>query len=455
MQLRNTIILIVVAAALGGYFFLVEQPRQRDARRRAALEVDLADFSIAEATDVTVKRPDATLEFVRARDGQAWLMKRPVSDRAEDGAVNRLLGVIAEGEIERDLGPQRDLAPFGLTEPAAAITVLTARGDTVVALDVGDFTVEKYHAYARRRGTGADAGVLLVPAGLRRYSLGEPFTFRSDKLTEFELSNVRRFIVSVADSVMAWQRDSDGQWTTVVAGSDVRGRKRHIDEMVRRLRALRVAEFVPAAETTAVRPFDAPPRYIAVTLDGGDEQRVRIGRRLETRVYAGSRLVDDAGERVVLTDTTVLDLFAQSVSDLRDRRLLKFDRAQLGRLELESAEVTITLVKPGKEWGYPNPAAGSPDPQLVGRAIDAISDLEFGRVLDEAADGKSYGLSNAEIRLTLYDESGERIDRLLCTRSELAPGGYVVTSDYSGVAAVIDGDDLDAAVDAFRNLRQP
>jgi len=456
MRLRNTVILIVVAAALAGYFFFVEQPRQRHARRRAALQTDLADFSIDESAEVTIDRPDVTLAFTRDRDGASWLMERPVSDRAEDAAINRLLGVLSQGEIERDLGPQRDLSPFGLYEPAATITVLTARGDTVVDLDVGNLTLEKYHAYARRRDAGADAGVLLIPTGVRRYSLGEPFTYRNSKLTDFELVSVRRFVVSRSDGVMTWQRDGDGEWTTIVAGNKTRGRKRYLDEMVRRVRVLRAAEFVPEAEVAAVQPFDAPPRSIAVTLDDGDEQRVRIGRQLESRVYASSRLHDDAGERVVLTDTTVLDLFAQSVFDLRDRRLLKFDPKRLGRLELESADVSITLVRPGKEWGFPNPAAGTPDQQLVRRAFDAISELQYDRVLDEApADSASYGLSNAEIRLTIYDESGERLDRLLCTRNQGAPGGYVVTSDYSGVAAVVNEGDLDAAIGIFKDLRQP
>ena len=104
----------------------------------------------------------------------------------------------------------------------------------------------------------------------------------------------------------------------------------------------------------------------------------------------------------------------------------------------------------------PTPAAAPPDQRSVRRAIDALSDLEHGRVLDEApANGASYGLSNAEIRLTIYDENGERIDRLLCTRHEIAPAGYVVTSEYSGVAAVIDEGAVDAAVGNFKNLQQP
>ena len=40
-------------------------------------------------------------------------------------------------------------------------------------------------------------------------------------------------------------------------------------------------------------------------------------------------------------------------------------------------------------------------------------------------------------------------------RHDEVPDGFVVTSDYSGVAAVLAQDDLDAVVDIFKDLRQP
>jgi hypothetical protein len=456
MRLRNTLILIVVAAALAGYFFLFEQPRRNESMRRQAAQTDLADFHIDEAVGVTIERPDVTLEFARSVAGGPWTMRRPVLDRAEDGAVNRLLGALAEGEVARDLGPQRDVAPFGLEPPCVTIIVVTARGDTAVDLDVGDLTLEKYHAYARRRGAGAGAGILLIPTGVRRYALGEPFTYRNPKLTDFRIDDVRSLAVSWPESTVTWRRNGEGGWSTVVDGDTIRGRRRLVDEMVRRVWGLRALEFVPVAELSVVQPFEAPPRSISVALDGGGEQRVRIGRRLESRVYAGSDVFPPAGERVVLTDTTVLDIFAQSVSDLRDRRLLRFDAAQLGRVALEAPDVSVTLVRPGSEWGYLNPAAGTPDPQRVKAAIDAIADLEFGRVLSESAsDTASYGLSNPEIRLTIYDKNGGRVDRLLCERRKGSGGAFVATSGYAGVTAELSGDDLAAVIEKFKHLRQP
>jgi hypothetical protein len=452
MRTRNTVILIAIAAALAGYYFLIERPRQLEDERRKAAQTDLANFDASRAAQVTVVRPDAKLKFSRTAEGGGWLMELPVADRAEDGMVNRLLGILSEGEIERDLGPQTDLSPFGLDDPAAAITVVMFDGDTVVALDVGNLTLEKYHAYARRRIAGA--GILMVPTGVRRYSQGEPFTFRSDRVIDFDLTAVSEFTVSWPDSAMTWRRDEDGQWSTAVDGKIIRGLKTVLDEMVRRIHSIRSKEFVPKAEVEVVLPFNAPPRSVSVTDDDGSHA-VRLGRRLETRVYAGSHPYDGAAERIVLTDTTVLDLFAQSVFDLRDRRLLRFDPTRLGKLVFEAPEVHITLVRPGKEWGFPNPSAQPPAPQQIRRVISALAELEFGRVLDEAPAQGSYGLSNAPVRLTIYARDGSMIDRLLCTGGRDNSGHYVVTSNYSGVAAELPGEDLETIIFGFKGLRQP
>lgn len=454
MRPRNTAILVVIAAALAAYFFFVEQPRQRRSVERSAMTADLAAFDIDDVTAVTIERPDVTLDFARTRGVGGWLMTNPLSDRASDGAVNRLLALLAEAEIGRDLGLQNDLSPYGLDEPAARITVAMADGNTVVALDVGDLTVEKYYAYATRRGSGENSSVLLIPTGIRRYALGEPYTYRSSRLTEFDLESVKRFTVAWPDSEVTWVRDEGGGWSTTVAGHTIRGRKRDIEDKIRRARSLRVAEFVPVDQVAVVKPFDTPPRSFRVTLDDGGEQQVRFGRRLESRNYAGARLDGATGERVVLIDTTALELFATSVPELRDRRLLNCDLEQLGKLELMSPDVNVTLVRHGSDWSFPNPALEAPERQLVRRAILAVFDLQYGRVLDEdPSRSPSNGLSNPDIQLTIFDRGGRRIDQLSCTRAGGARDAYVASSGYAAVVAEINMRDLDAVLGIFKTFR--
>jgi hypothetical protein len=448
MRIRNTVILIVVAALLAGYFFLIEQPRHRRAQIKASNANDLAELDIEDAAFLSIRRSDVELSFIRR--GRGWIMTSPISDVAEDGSVNRLLGVIANGEITRDLGPQEDLKPFGLDPPEAIVTVANADGDTVVSIEAGELTVDKYNAYARDRMGSRPDHVLLVPTGVRRYALTEPSDFRSKRLAIFQISSVTSFTLRWPDRTMTWRRAGDG-WSTEADGREIRGRKRYVEAILRRLRGVRALEFVPEAELSNVQPFDAPPRSISVTTDDGKEATVTVGRILEGRVYAGSRLADEVQHRVVLTDTTLLQIFDSTVDDLRDRRLLRFDRARLGKITLESPDVNATLVRPGNEWGFPNPAAGRIDQTSVTKVLDAIANLEYARVIDEV----SKPLSNPDLRLTIFDEDGERIDQLSGKASESTPSVYIVTSEFSRVVAEIPASELDEIKSRFENLRKP
>jgi hypothetical protein len=450
MRLRNTLILVVMVAILAGYFFFIEQPRHRRSREMARTELDVAAFGPSDAAALTIARPDVTLEFVR-RQGR-WWMTSPLTDRADDGAVNRLLGVLSDAEIARDLGPQADLAPFGLGDTAVDITVLSANGEKLAELDVGNLTVDKEYAYARLPG----GGVILVPTGIRRYARGEIDSYRYDRVVEFQLAAVASFTVRGPDRSMTWRRTSEGEWQTEEHGRTIEGHKATIEEILRRLRAMRVREFVPEAEVPVVEPFDAPARSVSVVMDDGSAETVRVGRRMESLVYAGARLGEGAGERIALTDTSILDIFEPTVFDLRDRHVLRFDRAKLEKIVLESPDAQVTVVRPGEEWGYPNPSMGRIDQSKVGRILAAISDLEYTGIVDEnPSSAPSYGLSNPDVRLTIFGESGVPLDQLVARRSDADPEVYVVSSRSAGMVVKVVEGDLDAVVDLFENLRQP
>ena len=447
---RNTLILIAIAVLLAAYFLLVERPRHREERERARSATDLADFTPGEAAYVEIDRPDVTLVFVK-RDARWWLTS-PLEDRAEDGSVMRLLAVLETGEIARDLGRQTDLSPYGLSEPAASITVVAA-GDTVVALDVGKLNVEKTHTYARRRGPPTGGSVILIPTAVRRYSLGEPSGYRHQRVVEFDLASVTSFAVRWPSHSLVCRRTPEAdEWEISSNGRAFRGSKRRVEEILRRLRGLRVRQFVPASEVPVVKPFDPLTGSVVVALDDGSEREVTVGRRLEGLVYVGV----GAGGRVVLTDTTVVAIFESAPIVLRDRRLLHFERGNITKVTVESDSVRVTLVRPGREWGYPNPSMGRIDQRKVGRALTAISGLEYTVVLDENPDARrSYGLSNPDLRLTIFGADGAPLDWLDCKRRGSPPAVYIVTSRSAGVIAELEGDALDAVVDQFRNLRDP
>ncbi len=279
MRLRNTLILASAALLLAAYYFVVEQPRQRRADKQESRRTSITDFRIHDVGHVVIHRSDVTMEFTKA--GNSWMMTAPLIDHAENGAINQLLGILADGEIHRDLGLQEDLSAYGLDVPAATIAVVLSSGDTITTIAVGNLTLDSYYAYARPLNENR---VLLVPTGIRRYALAEFAEFRNKRLVYFGLPTVTSFALHWPGRTMAWQRQDNETWVTSHDGNTIVGRTRYVEAVLRYLQGMRVSEFVPDNQLPEVRPFDTPARAITVNLIDGTTQTVNIGRRLESRL---------------------------------------------------------------------------------------------------------------------------------------------------------------------------
>jgi hypothetical protein len=437
MRFRGSAILFLLAAVLAGYFFFIERPRQRaedDAKQRASV---LAEFEPDAVDRLTIERPQdvgATLEF--AVSGTRWEMLAPVRDIADPSAVIRLLAAAASSQIHRDLGTQHDLEPYGLDDPV--VVTASAADATVLTLLIGGYTVDRRFAYASR-SPGGD--VLLVPTTLRRYAAAAVEDFRGKRVATFDVSLVDSFAVSSPQSVMPWTRGTDG-WFTQVGDYRILGDRTKVESVLKRLRGLRVMRFPPEGTESPgadyrVSVFRTPP-------SPAQHFEARPG---PSGVVLGIRPDD----RLVEVDSTIMEVFELTVDDLREKRLLRFDRSRVARVELATPDTLATIVRRGEGWTHANPGLGTMDARRVEAALGAAATLAFDRVLRERAQGDALG-GEPTFRLAVYDGGGTLIDELLCRG---APSGATVmaTSRSSGLVAEIDASKLRSLVERFHRIR--
>jgi hypothetical protein len=440
----NTLILFAIAGSLLLYFLAVEEPRHRRALDQAESRSDLASFQPDSVAAVSIVRPDISLEF--ARDTSGWRMTAPFSEPADIAAVNLVIYSVSDAEIARDLGVQTDLVPFGLQDSSAVISLLSSVGDTIVALQVGGLTVDRSQAYARKRPSPE---VILIPTGVRHGALQPPSAYRDKRIITFELQDAVRLTVAAGGGSTTWVRRQDGEWTTRSDGSEIRGDAQMVESLLRRLRGLRAHRFLEPSEVDSLRPPEHRGREVTVETAPGIERVLRVGVEMEDGVVA--QVVGES--RIAVTDTTLLAVFRATVAELRDRRLLVFDPSGPRRVSIEAPQLRMTLVRPGDEWGFPNPAMGRIDQTEVRELLTAIGRLRYLRVVAESGETMPYGLSKPEIALTIFDGSGAPIDRLICVRRGEDHSHYLANSRHAGVVAEVAAGAVDDLLARFQHLR--
>src|SRR5690606_6555700 len=115
----------------------------------------------------------------------------------------------------------------------------------------------------------------------------------------------------------------------------------------------------------------------------GMERELRIGRKAPVggNTYVASRAGDDA--EVYTVPTFKLSAFDKALDDLRDRRPLRFDRAEVRRIEAEWKGGRAVVEKQGETWKLVEPFAGDADETTIETMLSDLAFLRAAGFVDE------------------------------------------------------------------------
>ncbi len=338
--------LAVFLVLAGSYFFLDWYQNKKAQEKEEAKKI----FTVREGdiTSITLQHQSEEIRLVR--EGKDWRLTHPVKDQADGITLNSLLAALASLRLDRDLGPEKDLKPFGLDQPPLVVSFSV--GDQPHTLAVGKKIPGGQGYYARRD----QAPQVLIIAASSKESLDRPLAaLRNRALFDFTLEQVKAFRVKTGGKQVVLEKKGD-TWTW--AGRE--NFKIYSDRLERLLRFVslaRVKDFVSDAPKDLGAYGLAPPVLeITVVTDKG-EQRLLLGARKKDECYA--RRGDKAP--VVLMEDLLLDLLTsplESVAALQKNPLWSQIRGSFPQYledrRLWTGEVKdvarLTWGPPGKTW---------------------------------------------------------------------------------------------------------
>ena len=71
-------------------------------------------------TAITIKHPGEEIRLVK--EGKDWHLDQPIKERADALTTNALLAALSQMRLNRDLGTEKDLKPFGLDQPPLVVS---------------------------------------------------------------------------------------------------------------------------------------------------------------------------------------------------------------------------------------------------------------------------------------------------------------------------------------------
>ena len=177
-------------------------------------------------------------------------------------------------------------------------------------------------------------------------------------------------------------------------------------------------------------------------------QRVLIGDRTPTGSDLYARMPDS--RRVFLLSSSADSTFNKNTFALRDKDILKFDRAQVDSLEMTRGSSRYSFRKRDGEWDILQPIAARGDFGIIESAVERVASAQMQRIVEsEASDLRKYGLDRPTA--TIVIGTGDQRSTLTLGRTEDA---VVFAKDASrpmvfAVAPTIESD-LFKALEDYR-----
>ena len=424
MRWQTSVVLAVLLVAAGVFYYVYDV---RMAPEREKAETRKGRVFTAESQDVTqlvLKRPNESVEL--KREGEAWQMVAPVRARADRGPVEEVITNALTAKIDREIvAAPASLGEFGLDKPGAELT-LTLKDGKQLGLVMGAKSPTGVWVYAKERDK---PNVFVIGDSVLRDATRPVADFRDKTILAFDRQQVTGLEVVTRDDTLSLEPADANRWklTRPVAlaadGETVNG-------FFEKLSAAKVKEFVAEAPPS-LEPYglDRPWR---VTLHTGKDKERASRTLLIGKIDAAKGVYAmRAGESsVMLIPEDVWTALPKNVAVVRDKTVVPFDREKVTRLEVESPQGPVTLVRENDKWRIAAPQALAADQVEAGSLLVKLQNLKAQGFLGEDAAAIPRFLARPEVKVTVTDGAGAK--SLLLAPSPERRGGQ--TMAYAAVA---------------------
>ena len=406
----KTYVLVAAAAGFGAYLYFVESKREPGSGDKPKEKVFAAlKDGKDKVKEVTIARAGETLQLVKGSEG--WRLVAPQSAKADAVEVDALLGSLESLETDDIVSETPgDLAPYGLAQPQATVTVVREGSPDALRLQLGQKTPDGSAVYAK---LPTSARVFTIPTwgatGLEK----KPFDLRDRSLLHLKRDEVRSVEVSSPGESYALTRGEGGEWAfsrPVVT----RAGRWSVDGLLGALEGLRM-DAVASEDARDLRPYglDKPAWRVTLGLQDGTSRTLEIGSAVPDKKHhareASSRMV------AVVPDAVVGDL-GKGMKELRARRLLEIAAYEVEGFDAEAGGAKRVYARSSSKgqdgvdvyhWKRTAPDTADLDTNKVQDALFLVGGAEAQDFIDAPGAPAQYGLEPPALKVTVRHEGGK------------------------------------------------
>ncbi|UCD58642.1 MAG: DUF4340 domain-containing protein [Candidatus Hydrogenedentota bacterium] len=415
MSYKRTLVFLIIFVALAAFFYLYEfkgGEARREAERKAKL---LFSFKPESVTELVLRKPEEVI--VTERENGKWTIKEPVNAAAEQRTVEQILNTLSDLKYERDIGPQADLLPFGLSEPEVEVEIKGTQG-IIDRLLLGASTPDGANSYAKR---SSGEQVFTVSKSARSTMDRSLFDMRDKTVFDFSVPEVQGLTAYRNGRTLKFEKRQEGEWMMsspeerIADAGKIRG-------LLDTIKYARIKKFIEEeASDPDLQKYGLASPSARLELALGDTMKV-LAFGNQTGSDSQSVYVRRGNQRQILElGVDILNSLSADVDDWRDTHVAKFARNDVARLQIDSPAGAIAVERSEEnfeDWRLVKPEPGVADEDRVGTLLSDVRNARVTRFpkADELTAAEA-SFENPLIRLSLWNKNNETLLTLLLSDS--------------------------------------
>ncbi|UCF06794.1 MAG: DUF4340 domain-containing protein [bacterium] len=443
MKFKTTWILFAVLAAIAAYFFLVEEKRRKADERERLQSRIMLPYEASEVERIVLFNPMGDrIEMKRTDTG--WSIIAPVRTNGAATTIELLLKQTVPGQILERITDVAHMADFGLAEPFATVILFPTGKPLPDTIHIGDKTPTSSRCYVRL----GDSDTILVTRDMTYNVMNKSLYHLRDKFfIDLDTETVTDIHIKTGPEVIHLRKDGRYWWFT---DQGVRADRMKIEPYLTRLSESLIQEFITeGTEDLGRYDLDDPERVLTISTPS-DEYRIAFGNHPDHSIFVLRNGLDNV---VVLTEDLSY-IFDLGRRELRAENLCFFDPFGVHMIRYEWSGAEIVLEAAGNDWSF-----GGDESIVIRRyqiitLLRTLEALPFETILTEPLDEGDERLEEPLVRMDLFDEAGERIDRI--TIAEEDDSHYIGASLTANAIGRLRGEtltDLLRMLDSFAAAR--
>jgi len=448
VNFRTTLIIIVILAGIAGAYFLFFQqsPENTSTNERPPIH-QVYGITREQVQQMKVTFTDTAyqdLKLVKDATGH-WHLKNPFQADADSEKVNQMLDDILNKRVKQTLEVTA-LAQYGLDTPSITLSLWTEQASPAAVFSIGKKAIN-FSVYVKEK---SEAHIFLIESSALDDLTKSPTDLRDRSVIKFNTETVSNIQLTYFKSHQSSKtlncEKRDGTWR-VTHPIEAKADTQEIEDILSELRLLQVSTF-EADQADADTPaqlektgLDTPRIQIELT-DGNNTHALNIGAEVPPENGTPRHVyVKSVHQHAIYTvSDDIYQLLSTSVFDLRDKRIIDFQRTDTIRIEIrQGQETTVCSKNRDNVWELQTPTGKvKADAQAVDDLLFGVDSLEAAGFVDNPAKNlASYGLASPSIAVA-FTQRGQEKPAVLRIGDTTKDGTVYVKAEQSDQVARVE-----------------